>query len=166
MSDLAGVDIGWHRDTNRIDSISDALCAAGRWGQKTKAGYYDYDESRRPTPSAVTAGIIGRFRTQTGRMPRTITDEEIVARTLYTMVNEGSKILEEGIAQRASDIDVVWVFGYGWPAVKGGPMFWADAIGLTTVVDGLKRYGDQLGAGFTMSSLLLERASSGNKLDR
>ncbi len=166
MSDLAGVDIGWHRDMSRVESISDALCAEGRWGQKTKAGYYDYDESRRPTPSPVTMEILRRFREQAGCVPRPITDEEIVARTLYTMVNEGAKILEEGIAQRASDIDVVWVFGYGWPAVKGGPMFWADAIGLKTVVDGLTKYGDALGAEFKISALLRERADLGQKLDR
>ncbi len=165
MADLAGVDIGWHRDTSRIESIRDALCAEGRWGQKTKAGYYDYDEKRRPTPSPLTGEILTRFRERAGRTPRPIEDEEIVARTLYTMINEGAKILEEGIAQRASDIDVVWVYGYGWPPVKGGPMFWADTIGLTTVVDGLAKYRDKLGPDFTVSALLSERAASGEKLD-
>ena len=82
------------------------------------------------------------------------------------MVNEGAKILEEGIAQRASDIDVVWVFGYGWPAVKGGPMFWADTIGLHTVVDGLDRYRDKLPGDFEVASLLRERAAAGAKLER
>ncbi len=166
MSDLAGVDIGWHRDKSRIESISDALCAEGRWGQKTKAGYYDYDEKRKPTPSPITEEIINRFREGAGRTPRPIADEEIVVRTLYTMINEGAKILEEGIAQRASDIDVVWVFGYGWPAAKGGPMFWADTIGLKTVVDGLDTYRAKLGTDFTVSRLLSERAASGAKLDR
>ncbi len=166
MADLAGVDIGWHRDPSRVESLSDALCAAGRWGQKTKAGFYDYDEKRRPTPSPITEDILTRFRESAGQTPRAISQEEIVVRTLYTMVNEGAKILEEGIAQRASDIDVVWVFGYGWPAVKGGPMFWADAIGLDKVVEGLQTFRDRLPAGFTVAPLLRERAASGLKLDR
>ncbi len=166
MADLAGVDIGWHRDPSRVESVKDALCAQGRWGQKTKAGFYDYDDQRRPTPSTVTSEILDRFRSQAGRTPRPVSEEEIVVRTLYTMINEGAKILEEGIAQRASDIDVVWVFGYGWPPAKGGPMFWAQTIGLQTVVDGLERYRQQLGPGFTVSSLLRERAASGSSLDR
>jgi 3-hydroxyacyl-CoA dehydrogenase len=166
MADLAGVDIGWHRDPNRIESLSEALCSAGRWGQKTKAGFYDYDEQRKPTPSSVTREIITHFRERAGITPRPIDDEEIVARTLYTMVNEGAKILEEGIAQRASDIDVVWVFGYGWPSTKGGPMFWADTIGLHAVVDGLDRYRNKLPADFEVAPLLRERAAAGAKLER
>jgi 3-hydroxyacyl-CoA dehydrogenase len=166
MADLAGVDIGWHRDPSRIESLQDALCAEGRWGQKKQAGFYDYDEKRRPTPSPVVAKIIDDFRAKAGITPRAISDEEIMVRTLYTMVNEGAKILEEGIAQRASDIDVVWNYGYGWPRHKGGPMFWADQIGLRTVVDGLKRYETALGEDFTLSPLLLERAGEGKPLDR
>jgi 3-hydroxyacyl-CoA dehydrogenase len=158
MIDLAGVDIGWHRDTNRIESLQDALCAAGRWGQKTKAGFYDYDEKRKPTPSPAVAEIIAEFRDRAGIEARTISDEEIVARTLYTMVNEGAKLLEEGIAQRASDIDVVWLYGYGWPRHKGGPMFWADEIGLTTVVQGLERYADRLGGDFAITPRLAQQS--------
>ena len=166
MADLAGVDIGWHRDTTRIESIRDALAAAGRWGQKTQAGFYDYDEKRKPTPSPVTAEIIAGFRGKAGLTARTITQEEITVRTLFTLINEGAKILEEGIAQRASDIDVVWVFGYGWPAVTGGPMFYADTLGLKTVVDGLKKYSTQLGPDFTISPLLEQCAATNQKLDR
>ena len=138
----------------------------GRWGQKTKAGYYDYDEKRKPTPSPIVEKIIGDFRANAGITPREISDEEIMVRTFYTMVNEGAKILEEGIAQRASDIDVVWNYGYGWPRHKGGPMFWADQIGLGTVVAGLRRYEATLGDGFSLSSLLLDCAAKGKKLDR
>jgi 3-hydroxyacyl-CoA dehydrogenase len=166
MADLAGVDIGWHRDPSRIESLQDALCAEGRWGQKKKAGFYDYDEKRKPSPSPVVEGIIGDFRAKAGIGPRSISDEEILVRTLYTMVNEGAKILDEGIAQRASDIDVVWNYGYGWPRHKGGPMFWADQIGLRTVVDGLKRYATELGEDFTLSPLLLKCAEEGKPLDR
>ena len=107
MADLAGVDIGWHRDPNRIENARDALCAIDRWGQKKGAGFYDYDEKRRPTPSPVVQQIIEDFAKKQGVERREISDEEIVERTLYTMVNEGAKILEEGIAQRSSDIDVV-----------------------------------------------------------
>ncbi|HEY0114182.1 MAG TPA: 3-hydroxyacyl-CoA dehydrogenase NAD-binding domain-containing protein, partial [Allosphingosinicella sp.] len=125
MADLAGVDIGWHRDPNRIENIRDALCAVDRWGQKKGAGFYDYDEKRRPSPSPKVQEIIEDFRGRAGVQPREISDQEIVERTLYTMVNEGALILEGGYAQRASDIDVVWVYGYGWPVYRGGPMFWA-----------------------------------------
>src|SRR5690606_37939689 len=124
MSDLAGVDIGWHRDPNRIESIRDALCAEGRWGQKKQAGFYDYDDKRRPSESARVAEIIEEFRKRAGIEKREITDQEIIERTLYPMVNEGALILTEGKAQRASDIDVVWIYGYGWPIYRGGPMFW------------------------------------------
>ena len=141
MADLAGVDIGWHRDPSRIENIRDALAAEGRWGQKKGAGFYDYDEKRNPTPSPRVAEIIDAFRAKEGATPRDISDEEIVARTLYTMVNEGALILEEGMAQRASDIDVVWVYGYGWPVYRGGPMFWAQSEGADKVVAGLERYG-------------------------
>lgn len=164
MADLAGVDIGWHRDPERIDTISDALCARQRWGQKTQAGYYDYDDRRRATPSPITKEIIAAFRTDAGITPRQIDDEEIVVRTLYTMVNEAALILEEGIAQRASDIDVVWINGYGWPKRTGGPVFWADTLGLDRIVTGLKSYSERLGPDFRLSSLLCERAAAGQAL--
>src|SRR6476659_4458377 len=115
MADLAGVDIGWHRDPNRIETIRDRLCAMERWGQKKGAGFYDYDDKRRPSPSPVVQQIIEDFAKKQGVERREISDQEIIERTLYTMVNEGAKILEEGMAQRASDIDVLWVYGYGWP---------------------------------------------------
>ena len=141
MSDLAGVDIGWHRDPSRIENIRDALAAEGRWGQKKQAGFYDYDEKRTPTPSPRVAEIIEDFRTKSGAQVREISDEEIVERTLYPMVNEGALILEEGKAQRASDIDVVWIYGYGWPVYRGGPMFWAKTEGYDKVVKGLEKHG-------------------------
>jgi 3-hydroxyacyl-CoA dehydrogenase len=166
MADLAGVDIGWHRDPNRIENIRDALCAADRWGQKKSAGFYDYDEQRRPSPSPVVAQIIEDFRQKEGVEKRDISDQEIVERTLYTMVNEGAKILEEGMAQRASDIDVVWVYGYGWPVYRGGPMFWADTKGLAKIVDGLGQQQDRLGSDFSLSELLVRKAEAGEKLTR
>ncbi|MBO9623044.1 MAG: enoyl-CoA hydratase/isomerase family protein [Sphingomonas sp.] len=159
MADLAGVDIGWHRDPNRIDNIRDALCAEGRWGQKKGAGFYDYDEKRTPSPSPRVAAIIDEFRAKTGTPQHAVTDEEIVERTLYTMVNEGAKILAEGMAQRASDIDVVWIYGYGWPVYRGGPMFWADTEGLAKTVAGLEKHG------FEVAPLLREKAEKGGKFN-
>ncbi|HEU0310722.1 MAG TPA: 3-hydroxyacyl-CoA dehydrogenase NAD-binding domain-containing protein, partial [Sphingomicrobium sp.] len=166
MADLAGVDIGWHRDPNRIENIRDALCAIDRWGQKKGAGFYDYDEKRRPTPSPVVQQIIEDFAARQGVTRRQIDDEEIVERTLYTMVNEGAKILEEGMAQRASDIDVVWVYGYGWPVYRGGPMFWADTEGLDKIVSGLKNQEARMGSDFSFSQLLLDKAAKGEKFTR
>src|SRR5215213_7805294 len=166
MADLAGVDIGWHRDPNRIENIRDALAAEGRWGQKKQAGFYDYDDKRRPTPSPRVQEIIDEFRAKAGVEKREISDEEIVDRTLYTMVNEGAKILEEGMAQRASDIDVVWVYGYGWPVYRGGPMFWADSEGLGKIVGGLKRQQARMGSDFSFSQLLLDKAERGEKFTK
>ncbi|HYD13012.1 MAG TPA: 3-hydroxyacyl-CoA dehydrogenase NAD-binding domain-containing protein [Allosphingosinicella sp.] len=160
MSDLAGVDIGWHRDPTRIENIRDALAAEGRWGQKKGAGFYDYDEKRTPSPSPRVAEIIEEFRQKTGTPQHAIDDQEIIERTLYTMVNEGAKILEEGMAQRASDIDVVWVYGYGWPVYRGGPMFWADTEGLAKIVAGLEKNG------FEVSKLLRDKAEKGEKLSK
>ncbi len=157
MADLAGVDIGWHRDPSRIESIREALCAVGRLGQKTSAGFYDYDDRRRPSPSPVVQQLIDGFRAKRGVQKREISDQEIVERTLYTMVNEGAKILEEGMAQRASDIDVAWVYGYGWPIYRGGPMFWADTEGLDKIVAGLKRQQPRMPE-FSFSQLLLNKA--------
>jgi len=166
MADLAGVDIGWHRDPNRIENIRDALCAIDRWGQKKGAGFYDYDEKRKPSPSPVVQQIIEDFAAKQGVERREISDQEITERTLYTMVNEGAKILEEGMAQRASDIDVVWVYGYGWPVYRGGPMFWADTEGLAKIVDGLKRQEARMGDDFSFSQLLLDKAEKGEKFTR
>ncbi len=154
MSDLAGVDIGWHRDPTRIENVRDALCAVGRWGQKTGKGFYDYDEKRNPSPSAEVQAIIDDFSAKSGAVKREISDEEIIERTLYTMVNEGALILEEKMAQRASDIDVVWVYGYGWPVYRGGPMFWADLEGVDKIKAGLEKHG------FAIAPLLAEKAAS------
>lgn len=141
MADLAGLDIGWHRDPSRVETIRDAMCAAGRFGQKNGKGFYDYDEKRNATPSAEALAIIEEFRSKSNLAKRDITDQEIIERTLYPMVNEGYKILEEGKAQRASDIDVVWIYGYGWPVYRGGPMFWGDLEGAAKIVEALERHG-------------------------
>jgi 3-hydroxyacyl-CoA dehydrogenase len=141
MGDLAGLDIGWRRDPTRIESVRDALCAAGRWGQKTGKGFYDYDEKRNRTVSPEALAIIEDFRAKSNLPKREISTQEIIERTLYPMVNEGYLILEEGKAQRASDIDVVWIYGYGWPVYRGGPMFWGDLEGAGKIVEALERHG-------------------------
>lgn len=155
MADLAGVDIGWHRDPNRIETLRDALCAVGRWGQKTKKGFYDYDDNRQRTPSDEVKAIIAQFAAKEGKPQRAIGKDEIRERLLYPMISEGALILDEGISQRASDIDTVWLNGYGWPAWTGGPMFWADHIGLDTVVAGLKKHG------LPVAPLLERKAAAG-----
>jgi 3-hydroxyacyl-CoA dehydrogenase len=163
MSDLAGLDIGWSKETTKSSTIREVLCEMDRRGQKTGAGYYDYDEQRNAKPSEVTRTIIGEFMAKKGVAPRTITDTEILERCVYPMINEGAKILDEGIAIRASDIDIVWINGYGWPVYRGGPMFYADTVGLKTVVEKLKEYGPRLGPQFSMSPLLEKLAAEGKR---
>lgn len=143
MHDLAGLDLGWVAAESHGETLRDLLCEAGRRGQKTKSGYYDYDSARKASPSPVTEKIIEDFRKKKGVTARAIGEQEILERCLLPMINEGAKILEEGKASRASDIDIVWIYGYGWPVYRGGPMFYADTIGLAQVAAGLKKYGLQ-----------------------
>jgi 3-hydroxyacyl-CoA dehydrogenase len=157
MSDLAGLDIGWSAETSRGETIRDVLCEAGRRGQKTGAGYYDYDERRNPSPSSEVEKIILEFSATAGHQRREISDQEILERCLYPMINEGARILEEGIAIRASDIDVIWVYGYGWPLYRGGPMHYANSIGLDTVLATLNRYFEQTGDDVWKPAPLLTR---------
>ena len=141
MGDLAGNDVGWHRDPARVENLREALCAVGRFGQKAGKGWYDYDANRQRTPSDEVRAIIADFATKQGKPPRAVSKDEIRERLLYPMINEGAKVLDEGMAQRPGDIDTVWLNGYGWPAWTGGPMFWATHEGLAKIVAGLERYG-------------------------
>ncbi|MCR2833517.1 3-hydroxyacyl-CoA dehydrogenase NAD-binding domain-containing protein [Parerythrobacter lacustris] len=159
MGDLAGIDIGWHRDPSKVTTVREALCAAGRFGQKNGKGFYDYDEARNRTPSDEVKQIIADFAAREGNAQRDISKDEIRERLLYPMVNEGAKILEEKMAQRASDIDVVWINGYGWPLYTGGPMFWATTVGLDAVVAGLEKHG------LPASHYLRQKADAGNGFD-
>jgi 3-hydroxyacyl-CoA dehydrogenase len=154
MSDLAGLDIGWSKATSKSSTIREILCEMDRRGQKTGAGYYDYDEARHAKPSALVEKIILDFAAKQGIKRRPIADDEILARCIYPMINEGAKILEEGKAQRASDIDVVWINGYGWPVYRGGPMFYADLIGPEKVLTRLKQFEATMGAEFKPAPLL------------
>jgi 3-hydroxyacyl-CoA dehydrogenase len=156
MWDLAGLDLGWVKEESHGETLRDLLNEMGRKGQKTGAGYYDYDEKRKPTPSPVTEKLLKDLWAKKGITPRTIPDQELLERQIYPMINEGAKILEEGKASRASDIDIVWLYGYGFPAWRGGPMFYADSIGLDTVLAGIRKYGWK-------PSALLEKLVAENK---
>jgi 3-hydroxyacyl-CoA dehydrogenase len=140
MSDLAGLDIGWRsrQDTGEKSSVEDALCEAGRFGQKTGSGYYRYERgSRTPIPDPDVDALIVDTSRRLNISRRQISDEEIHQRLIYPMINEGARILDEGIAKRSGDIDLVWLYGYGWPAQTGGPMFLADQIGLAVIAERL-----------------------------
>jgi len=141
MADLAGLDLGWTRERSSGATVREILCEMDRRGQKTGAGFYDYDSDRKGTPSPVVEKIVLEFSARAGIERRAISDREILERCLYPMIGEGAQILDEGKAQRASDIDVVWVYGYGFPAWRGGPMFYADAAGLAQIVQALDGYG-------------------------
>ncbi|APO56701.1 3-hydroxyacyl-CoA dehydrogenase NAD-binding domain-containing protein [Bradyrhizobium diazoefficiens] len=146
MGDLAGLDIGWRsrKDRGIKSEIADALCEAGRFGQKTGKGYYKYEAgSRSALPDPEVEKLIDETLARLGRKKRAVSDEEILERMMYPMINEGAKILEEGIAARPSDIDVVWLYGYGWPIYRGGPMFWADTVGLKHIADRLSFYAKE-----------------------
>ena len=154
MSDLAGLDIGWSKETSKSSTIREILCEMDRRGQKTGAGFYDYDESRNAKPSPVVEKIILDFAAKKGINRRTISDEEILERCIYPMINEGAKILEEGKAQRASDIDIVWINGYGWPVYRGGPMFYADLVGPEKVLAKMKNFEATMGEDFKPAPLV------------
>ncbi len=164
MSDLAGLDVGWRREMSQGESLRDQLCEMGRLGQKTGAGYYDYDENRRATPSSLVEGLIRKSASGQGGESREISDEEIEERCLYPMINEGMKILAEGMAIRASDIDIVWVNGYGWPAYRGGPMFYGEEVGFDLILFRLRELQEKFGAAFKPASLLEELVAGKKKL--
>jgi 3-hydroxyacyl-CoA dehydrogenase len=163
MSDLAGLDLGWIAERSKSSTIREVLCEQNRRGQKTSAGFYDYDDQRNAKPSPITEKIIQDFAARSGQPQRTISEQEILERCLYAQINEGAKILEEGIAIRPSDIDIVWINGYGWPIYRGGPMFYADTVGLSQVVAKLEDYGPKLGKDFTISPLLRKLADDGKR---
>ena len=161
MSDLAGLDIGWSKEKSSSSTIREVLCEMDRRGQKTGAGFYDYDENRAAKPSPITEKIIKDFAAKSGVNQRTIGDEEILERCVYPMINEGAKILEEGKAIRASDIDTVWINGYGWPVYRGGPMFYGDTVGLDKVLAKMKQFQAEMGDDFKPSALLEKLVAEG-----
>lgn len=175
MGDLAGNDIGWAIRKRRAieqpdvtySKTADLVCELGRYGQKTGAGWYDYKAGDRAAyPSSVVDALIVQHSQELGLHRRKISDTEIVERLVYSLVNEGAKILEEGIAAKASDIDIVYLSGYGFPLWRGGPMFYADTVGLYNVLRAMRRYatGHQ-GAAWQPAPLLVQRAESGGQFN-
>lgn len=161
MRDLAGNDVGWNRETSSSSTVREILNERGRLGQKAGKGYYDYDAAGKPVPSDDVRDIILGLAERKGIERREIGEREIFERCLYPMVNEGARILEEGKALRASDVDVVWVTGYGWPGYRGGPLFWAGQEGIGRIVERLRVLAPRLGDDFVLSPLLAKLAAEG-----
>ncbi|OYU98473.1 MAG: 3-hydroxyacyl-CoA dehydrogenase [Burkholderiales bacterium PBB5] len=176
VGDLAGLDIGWATRKRRAaqagvplaPSVANRLCEAGRFGQKTGAGWYRYEAGNRsPINDPVVAEMIAAHRAELGITPRAFGDAEVVERCLYALVNEGARILEEGIAARASDIDIVYLNGYGFPLHRGGPMLYADIVGLPNVLRALQRFAAEPGAdaSWQPAPLLVKLAESGGSFN-
>ena len=172
MGDLAGLDIGWATRKRKAaeagmemkPNVADKLCEVGRFGQKTGAGYYRYEAGKRdPIPDPLTEQLIADYRVANGITPRKVSDDEVVERCIFALVNEGARILEEGIAARASDLDIVYLNGYGFPLHRGGPMLYADIVGLPNVVRSLRRFAAEAGAdaSWQPAPLLLRLAEDG-----
>ena len=170
--DLAGLDVGWrirkeYRETEdtsvRQPLAEDRLCEMGRYGQKTGAGWYKYDENRRAVHDPLVDDVVAQCRRDAGITPRQIAPEEIVDRTLYALVNEGARLLEEGFALRAVDIDIIYINGYGYPAHRGGPMWYADTVGLDRVYARVLEFERLHGKLWTPAPLLKELATAGKR---
>lgn len=171
MADLAGLDVGWRNRQSRLQNLTprerecdmlDRMVAAGRLGQKTRGGFYDYDSDRKATPSPAAETLVAAHRAASGRQARQISDQEILERCLYSMINEAAHILEENIVERASDIDVVWLKGYGFPAYRGGPLCYADQIGLPAILAGLRKYEAEQGSQYWKpANLIVNLAQEG-----
>jgi 3-hydroxyacyl-CoA dehydrogenase len=175
MSDLAGNDIGWairkrrraEHPEFRYPTVADRLCELGRFGQKTGGGWYDYKPGDRTAyPSKLATDMIAAHLREAGSERRTISNEEIVERLVYALVNEGAKILDEGIAAKASDIDMVYLTGYGFPLWRGGPMLYADTVGLFNVERAIRRYAQaRNGDAWDLAPGLVERAAQGQRFN-
>jgi 3-hydroxyacyl-CoA dehydrogenase len=171
VGDLAGLDVGYRVRRERTDlpddpcfyRIADMLVERGRLGQKSGMGMYDYPEGDRAAhPSAEVAEMIRAEANRLGVVQREIDDQEIVERCIFALINEGARCLEEGIAMRAADIDVIWVNGYGFPRHRGGPMFYASQIGLDRVYQGICRFRDTLDERYWQPAALLEKVAAGD----
>jgi 3-hydroxyacyl-CoA dehydrogenase len=172
VGDLAGLDVGWRirKEFRQLEKVGvrqpmaeDRLCEMGRYGQKTGAGWYRYDENRRPVPDPEVETMVRAWSAGAGIAQREITPAEIVDRTIYALVNEGARILEDGIALRSSDLDIIYINGYGFPAWRGGPMFYADTVGLETVYARILEFERQHGELWSPAPLLKRLAESGGK---
>ncbi|MFP4668698.1 MAG: 3-hydroxyacyl-CoA dehydrogenase NAD-binding domain-containing protein, partial [Desulfobacterales bacterium] len=165
LADLIGIDVGWDRENSAGRTLQEVLCEMGRLGQKSGAGYYKYEKgSRSPIQDPEVEKIIADFAAKQGIKRRDdITDEEILERCIYPIINEGAKIIEEKIAVRPSDLDVIWVNGYGWPVYRGGPMFYADLVGLDKVLETVKKYEAKFGEEWKPAGLLEKLVNEGKK---
>ena len=172
VADLAGLDVGWRNRKSRLDRLSprekadnliDKICELGRFGQKTGAGFYKYDAQRKASPDPLIEAMIVQHSKERGFTRRPFSDQEILERSVYSMINEGARILEERIVSRPEEIDVVWIYGYGFPVYRGGPMFYADQIGLKTVYDALVKYQQQVGTEYWQPAPLLEKLAQAGK---
>jgi 3-hydroxyacyl-CoA dehydrogenase len=168
--DLAGLDVGYRirqeggfavPPGRKPFRVEDRLCEQGHFGQKTGAGWYRYEPGRPPQPNPDAARLAAEFAQQDGIARRAIGADEIVERTVYALVNEGARILDEGIALRPGDIDIIYVYGYGFPAHRGGPVWYADAIGLKAVYDRVRQFEAQFGPAWAPAPLLKRLAETG-----
>jgi 3-hydroxyacyl-CoA dehydrogenase len=168
--DLAGLDVGWRirKEYRHLEKpgirqpfAEDRLCEMGRYGQKTSRGWYLYDENRRPTPDPEVTALVRQWSAEAGIPQRQISSAEIVDRCIYALVNEGARILEEGYALRAVDIDIIYINGYGFPAHRGGPMWYADTVGLQKVYERICDFHRQHGELWEPAPLLKRLAQSG-----
>jgi 3-hydroxyacyl-CoA dehydrogenase len=176
MGDMAGLDIGWEirkrrykeRPNMKYSRIADRICEQGRYGQKTGKGWYKYNlPDRKPIPDPAVDEIIKKYRTENNIKTRSISDEEIVERLIYALVNEAAYILEEGIALRASDVDMVYLTGYGFPAYRGGPMFYADTVGLAKVLASIEKFQKgYMGEVWKPAPLLVKLAKEGKRFNQ
>jgi 3-hydroxyacyl-CoA dehydrogenase len=172
MSDLAGLDVWWRirKEYRHLEKagvrqplVAQLICEQGRYGQKTGAGWYRYDANRRPSPDLEIAALIEKTARAARIERREISAEEIVERTLYALINEGARVLEEGVALRPVDIDIVYLHGYGFPVWRGGPMFYADTVGLPKVLARIKEFEKCHGSDLWAPAPLLERLASKEK---
>ncbi len=170
VGDLAGLDVGWRirkehahlrKPGVRYPVVADRLCEMGRYGQKTGAGWYKYDENRKPIPDPEVEKLIEQVAAEQGIKRRAVTEDEIIERTQFALINEGAKILEEGIALRAVDIDIIYINGYGYPAWRGGPMWYADTVGLKKVYDRVRQFHEEHGELWEPAPLLKRLAEEG-----
>jgi 3-hydroxyacyl-CoA dehydrogenase len=168
--DLAGLDVGWRirKEYRHLEKpglrqafAADRLCELGRYGQKTGAGWYKYDENRRPIPDPEVGEMVRKWTAEAGIPQRHVSPEEIVDRCIFALVNEGARILEEGIALRAVDLDIIYLNGYGFPAYRGGPMWYADTVGLKKVYDRVAEFHQQHGELWQPAPLLKQLAAQG-----
>ncbi len=169
MGDLVGLDVSWRirkgrgkQQGKRYSPIADRICEMGRFGQKTGLGWHRYEGGdRTPIRDPEIEALIVALSDELGITRRAVTEDEILERCLYPLINEGAKILDEGLAQRALDIDVIWIYGYGFPRYRGGPMFHADAVGLDKVYDTMTRLHDAHGEELAPAPLLARLARDG-----